>query len=103
LGGSVLEMNIKTSTRQPKGLDRVCSTVRVGHYGYSTGKTYVHWIRKFVFSRGLRHPDEMGEKEITNFLSHLAVKGNVSSSNWNQALCVQGGAASRNRGEEGSA
>jgi hypothetical protein len=98
-----LEANIKTSTQRPKLLDRVRAAVRVRHYSYSTEKTYVHWIRKFVFFHGLRHPDEMGEKEITNFLSHLAVKGNVSSSNWNQALCVQGGAASRNRGEEGSA
>jgi site-specific recombinase XerD len=30
----------------------------------------------------------MGEKEITEFLTHLAVRENVSSSTQNQALCA---------------
>ena len=30
----------------------------------------------------------MGEKEIVQFLSHLAVKDNVSASTQNQALCA---------------
>jgi site-specific recombinase XerD len=35
-----------------------------------------------------RHPQEMGEDEITRFLSALAVHGQVSASAQNQALCA---------------
>jgi integron integrase len=34
----------------------------------------------------MRHPMEMGEREVTMFLTHLAVVGNVASSTQNQAL-----------------
>jgi len=33
-----------------------------------------------------RHPTEMGEREASDFLSHLAVKRNVAASTQNQAL-----------------
>jgi hypothetical protein len=74
---SVLETRIKTPTRQPKLLDRVRAAVRVRPTSYGTEKTCVHRIRKFVFFNGLHYPDEMGEKEITNFLSRLTIKKNV--------------------------
>ncbi len=37
---------------------------------------------------GKRHPLEMGANGITQFLSALAVQGNVSASTQNQALCA---------------
>ena len=40
---------------------------------------------RFIF-HGKRHPIEMGEAEITGFLSALAVKARVSASTQNQAL-----------------
>jgi hypothetical protein len=40
-------------------------------------KNYVHWITKYIFYNGLRHSDEMDEKEITNFLSRLTMKENI--------------------------
>jgi site-specific recombinase XerD len=39
-----------------------------------------------VIFRGKRHPRELGEVEITAFLSDLAVRGRVSASTQNQAL-----------------
>ncbi len=52
----------------------------------STEKTYVHWIRRFIYFHGKRHPLEMGETEVGAFLTHLAVKENVGASTQNQAL-----------------
>ena len=46
------------------------------------------WIRRFILFNGKRHPDEMGESEITAFLSHLATHGQVSASTQNQALAA---------------
>jgi hypothetical protein len=30
----------------------------------------VHWIKRFIFFNGKRHPDAMGEAEVTAFLNH---------------------------------
>jgi hypothetical protein len=56
------------------------------HYAYSTEKTYVYWARRFVLHHNKRHPLEMGEKGISEFLTYLAVEGNVAASTQNQAL-----------------
>ena len=39
------------------------------HYAYRTEKTYVHWTKRFVLYHNKRHPREMGEKEISEFLT----------------------------------
>ena len=46
----------------------------------------MHWIRRFMLFHGKRHPAEMGETEIGQFLSALAVDQRVSASTQNQAL-----------------
>ena len=69
-----------------KLLDRVRDAIRLKHYAYSTEKTYVYWARRFVLYHKKRHPLEMGEKEISEFLTYLAVEENVAASTQNQAL-----------------
>jgi integron integrase len=73
-------------TPKPKLLDQVRNILRVNHYSLRTEETYVHWIRRFIYFHGKRHPAEMGAFEVDAFLSHLAVEGNVSASTQNQAL-----------------
>lgn len=46
------------------------------------------WIRRFVRFHGTRHPSGLGERELTQFLSHLAVRERVSASTQNQALAA---------------
>src|ERR1700733_7305139 len=70
---------------KPKLLDRVRSAIRLRHYSPRTETAYVAWIRRFIVFHGKRHPQEMGEPEVTAFLSALAHRG-VSSSTQNQAL-----------------
>jgi integron integrase len=70
----------------PKLLDRVRWLLRTKHYSIRTEQAYVDWIRRFVLFHGKRHPNEMGETEIRDFLSHLAVERNVSASTQNQAF-----------------
>jgi integron integrase len=53
-----------------------------------TEEAYVSWIKRFILFHGKRHPLEMGEDEITRFLSALAVHEQVSASTQNQALCA---------------
>jgi integron integrase len=74
------------SAPKPKLLDQVRQAIRVRHYNYRTEQTYVAWIKRFIFFHGVRHPAEMGEQEIRQFLSDLAVNKKVSASTQNQAL-----------------
>ena len=75
-------------TTKPKLLDQVRAAIRTKHYSIRTEETYVNWIKKFILFHNKRHPKEMGEKEINEFLTHLAVNKKVSSSTQNQALCA---------------
>jgi integron integrase len=53
-----------------------------------TEDAYVAWIRRFILYHGKRHPNEMGEPEISSFLSHLATDQHVAASTQNQALAA---------------
>lgn len=64
---------------KPKLLDQVRESIRARHYSPRTEETYVHWIKRFIFFHNKRHPAEMGEKEIAQFLSSLASKFHVSA------------------------
>jgi integrase len=71
---------------KPKLLDRVRAAPRARHYSHRTEKAYVHWIRRYIFFHGKRHPLEMGAPEVTAFLTALAVRDRVAASTQNQAL-----------------
>jgi len=77
-----------TTTDKPKLLDQVRAAIRTRHYSIRTEEAYVQWIKRFILFHNKHHPKEMGEKEISEFLSHLAIKGNVAASTQNQALCA---------------
>jgi len=72
--------------RPPKLLDRIRLVIRARHYSPKTEKAYVSWVRRFVLFHGKRHPEALGEAEITAFLSALATRRKVSASTQNQAL-----------------
>ncbi len=69
-----------------KLLDRVSEAIRARHYSLRTEEAYVGWVRRFILFHNKRHPAEMGEPEINQFLSYLAVSRDVSASTQNQAL-----------------
>ncbi len=56
---------------KPRRLDRVREAVRTRHYSRRTEKAYVHWIKRYIFFHGKRHPAEMGAPEVTQFLTSL--------------------------------
>jgi integron integrase len=67
-------------------LDRVREVIRSNHFSYSTEKTYLSWTYRFIAYHHKKHPEEMGGKEIAEFLTYLAVVRKVSASTQNQAL-----------------
>lgn len=71
---------------EPRLLDRLRTELRSRHYSERTEKAYCLWVRRFVVYHGLTHPSEMGEDEINDFVTHLAVDEHVSASTQTQAL-----------------
>ena len=67
-------------------LERVRNEIRIRHYSLRTEQSYIHWIRRFIFFHNKRHPNDMGEHEISAFLTDLAVNRKVAASTQNQAL-----------------
>ena len=71
---------------KPKLLDRVRNSLRQRNYAYSTEQSYTNWIKRYILFHDKKHPREMDEKEIEEYLTHLAVEEKIAPSNQNQAL-----------------
>src|SRR5436189_1717825 len=71
--------------RKPKLLDQVRDSIRRKHFSIRTEQTYTEWIWRFILFHNKRHPREMSEPEVTEFLTHLARDGHVAESTQNQA------------------
>ena len=72
----------------PKLLEEVRDLIRTRHYSYRTEEAYLYWIRQYILFHSKRHPAEMGPAEVSQFLTHLAVKREVAASTQNQALAA---------------
>jgi integron integrase len=81
---------VKSTDFAPDLLKEAQRLIRLKHYSYSTERTYLQWIKRF-----LEYVRQTGKKETStalettdckNFLSHLALKEKVSSSTQNQAF-----------------
>ncbi|MBI3657322.1 MAG: integron integrase, partial [Acidobacteria bacterium] len=71
---------------KPKLLDQVRHAIRARHYSLRTEEAYAVWVKRFILFHGKRHPMEMGEQEVNQFLTDLVVTKKVSASTQNQAL-----------------
>jgi len=74
--------------KEPKLMDRLRTMIRLKHYSLKTEKSYCYWVRQYIFFHNKKHPKDMAEDEIRDFLNYLAVDKQVASSTQNQALCA---------------
>jgi integron integrase len=72
--------------RQPRLLDELRNTIRLRGYSRSTEAIYHYWCKQYILFHKKRHPNQMGHKEIQEYLTHLAVSRKVSPSAQNQAI-----------------
>ena len=80
--------------QEPKGRD--LSTIlsetkrllRLKHYSYRTGQTYLDWIERFFeYATGRKKsPSASSSQDVKDYLTHLALVRRVSSSTQNQAF-----------------
>jgi integron integrase len=62
--------------------------MRTKHFSRLTEEAYIRWIVRYVRFHGLKHPRTLGEREMRDFLSHLAADRNVAASTQSQALAA---------------
>ena len=74
--------------RSARLLDQVRERIRYAHYSIRTEKTYVYRVRFFIKFHQLRHPKDMGAREVQAFLSFLANERKVAPSTHRQALAA---------------
>lgn len=71
---------------QPRLRDQVRAVIRVNRYSIRTEKSYWYWIRFYIRFHQMKHPKDMGPKEVNEFLTWLAVNRNVAAATQAQAL-----------------
>jgi integron integrase len=72
--------------RPPRLLEQLRDAIRRLHYSPRTEETYVHWVKRFIYFSGKRHPADLGATEVTGFLNYLARERDVAAATQNQAL-----------------
>ena len=59
-------------------LESLRADMRLRGYSIRTEKTYLHWIRRYIFFCKKRYPNEYGSREVKAFLTYLANERNVA-------------------------
>ncbi len=67
-------------------IDKLAAEIRTRHYSRKTLKAYADWCRKFQSFLHSKHPEQLSDADVKEYLTYLAVKGKVASSTQNQAF-----------------
>ena len=70
----------------PESIQEMQKCLRFLHHPLTTEKAYLGWMRRFQKHVGKKKLNDCGEREITDFLTDLAVEKEVSAGTQNQAL-----------------
>src|SRR3954470_9904763 len=62
--------------------------MKLRHYSDRTISSYARWVVRYIRFHGTRHPSRLGQAEVVQFLSTLAVRERVSASTQNQAMAA---------------
>jgi len=76
------------AAKPPRLLEQLRDEIQRRHYSPRTEETYVHWVKRFIYFSGRRHPRELGAPEVTAFLNYLARERDVAAATQNQALAA---------------
>ena len=84
-GGRAWEAYRLSTLENQLYLERAERVLRARNYSKSTAKAYLFWIGRFLRQFSRTSLAELGEPEVNEFLTQLAVKENVAASTQNQA------------------
>ena len=67
-------------------LESLRNDMRLRGYSIKTEKSYMEWIRRYIYFIGRKHPETAGASEVKAFLTHLAVDRKVAINTQKVAL-----------------
>ena len=67
-------------------MEMVRGEIRLRGYSLRTEKSYLFWIKQYILFHQKRHPTDMGNSEVKQFLTWLAVKRHVAVNTQKVAL-----------------
>ena len=67
-------------------IEELRADMRLRGYSLKTEKSYLSWIRQFIYFHKKRHPNDMGAEEVKAFLSWLANERHVAVNTQKVAL-----------------
>lgn len=67
-------------------LESLRADMRLRGYSIRTEKSYLHWIKRYIYFIDKKHPSEAGSAEVRDFLSKLAVERHVAVNTQKVAL-----------------
>ena len=71
---------------EPQWIQKMRAELRLMHYALSTETAYIGWVLRFMKHVGSEELEKFGAPELKEFLTDLAVEGEVAASTQNQAL-----------------
>ena len=74
------------NANEPRWIQKMRAELRLMHYALSTETAYVGWVERFMKHVGSQDLEKFGAPELKEFLTALAVEGEVAASTQNQAL-----------------
>ncbi len=80
------DIKLPLDMNSPRFMDQLRIHIRNSGLAYRTELTYIHWVKRFIFYHNKRHPREMGEQEVEDFLSHLSIARSCSANTQRIAL-----------------
>ena len=84
---SVVSKTPSTETEEQREIKKLTETLQTKHYSRRTIESYTKWTKEFLTAyKGCN--EELGQKQINEFLTNLATKQHVSASTQNQALAA---------------
>lgn len=79
--------NPPEETEEQKEIRKLTDALKTKHYSRHTIESYTKWIKEFLTAYK-NYSEKLGQIQINEFLTNLAVKENVSASTQNQALAA---------------
>lgn len=79
--------NPPEETKEQKEIRKLTDALKTKHYSQHTIESYTKWIKEFLDAYK-NYSEKLGQIQINEFLTNLAVKENVSASTQNQALAA---------------
>lgn len=75
----------RPSRHMPRLLDQVRQALAHRHSSLKAEQAVVYWVKFFIRWHGMRHPRELGTREVEAFLTMLRQREDLSPASWSQA------------------